>query len=108
VEKPVFGIAIYSDRGVHITGPNTKKQDFLIESVDGKGFVDYVAESLPLLPGTYLFSAAIYDFSGLQAYDHWEQHWKFHVIESEKVDERYGLVTIPSRWRMEKGKDGKT
>ncbi len=103
VEKPVFGIAIYSDRGVHITGPNTKKQDFLIESVEGKGYVEYEVESLPLLPGTYLFTAAVYDLSGLQAFDHWEQHWKFHVIESEAVPERYGLITIPSRWRMGNG-----
>jgi ABC-type polysaccharide/polyol phosphate transport system ATPase subunit len=103
VEKPVFGIAIYSDRGVHITGPNTKKQDFLIEYVEGKGYVEYETESLPLLPGTYLFTAAVYDLSGLQALDHWEQHWKFHVIESEAVPERYGLITIPSRWRMGNG-----
>lgn len=104
VEKPVFGIAIYSDRGVHITGPNTKKQDFSIPSVEGSGVVEYDAQSLPLLPGTYLFSAAIYDQSGLQAFDHWEQHWKFHVIESETMAERYGLITIPSKWRIEHGK----
>ena len=107
VEKPVFGIAIYSDRGVHITGPNTKKQDFLIESVEGKGYVEYEAESLPLLPGTYLFTAAVYDLYGLQAFDHWEQHWEFHVIESEAVPERYGLITIPSRWRMGNGSNQK-
>lgn len=104
VEKPVFGIAIYSDRGVHITGPNTKKQDFTIPSVQGSGVVEYDAQSLPLLPGTYLFSAAVYDQSGLQAFDHWEQHWKFHVIESESMAERYGLITIPSKWRIEHGK----
>ena len=109
VEKPVFGIAVYSDRGVHITGPNTKKQNFPIDSVEGAGYVEYETESLPLLPGTYLFTAAIYDLSGLQAFDHWEQHWKFHVIESEAVAERYGLITIPSTWRIEKhdGTDGK-
>jgi len=101
VEQPVFGIAIYSDTGVHITGPNSKKEGFVIESIEGKGFVEYRADSLPLLPGTYLFTAAIYDLSGLKAYDHWEQHWKFHVLESKTVTHRYGLISIPSRWRRE-------
>ena len=104
VEKPVFGVAIYSDRGVHITGPNTKKQGFPIDAVEGEGVVEYEAESLPLLPGTYLFSAAVYDSSMLQPYDHWEQHWKFHVIESEAVVDRYGLITMPARWSIKHGK----
>jgi ABC-type polysaccharide/polyol phosphate transport system ATPase subunit len=104
VEKPVFGVAIYSDRGVHITGPNTKRHGFFIDALDGEGVVEYEAETLPLLPGTYLFSAAVYDLSMLQAYDHWEQHWKFHVIESEAVADRYGLITIPSRWSIKHGK----
>jgi hypothetical protein len=105
VNQPVFGIAIYSETGVHITGPNTKKHGVQIDSVEGKGSVEYDVDSLPLLPGTYLFSAAIYDMSGLQAYDHWEQSWKFHVIESETVAERYGLITIPSQWRIQHGDD---
>lgn len=104
VEKPVFGVAIYSDRGVHISGPNTKKHGFFIDAVEGEGVVEYEAESLPLLPGTYLFSAAVYELSMLQPYDHWEQHWKFHVIESEAVVDRYGLITIPSRWSIKHGK----
>jgi hypothetical protein len=64
--------------------------------------VEYQAGSLPLLPGSFLFTAAVYDASGLQAYDHWEQHWKFHVIESENVAERYGLITVPSQWSLGK------
>jgi ABC-type polysaccharide/polyol phosphate transport system ATPase subunit len=104
VEKPVFGIAIYSDQGVHITGPNTKKHGFFIDALEGEGMVEYEVESLPLLPGTYLFSAAVYDMSMLQPYDHWEQHWKFHVIESETVADRYGLITIPSQWSIKHGK----
>jgi ABC-type polysaccharide/polyol phosphate transport system ATPase subunit len=102
VKNPVFGIAIYTDNGIHITGPNSHKQGFEIDSIEGKGFVEYEAAYFPLLPGTYVFSAAIYDLSGLNAYDHWEQQWKFHVVESEQVPDRYGLISIPSQWRIEK------
>ena len=99
IEQPVFGIAIYSDIGIHITGPNTKKEGFTIDSVEGKGYIQYEVGSLPLMPGTYLFSAAIYDFSGMHPYDHWEQYWKFHVLESKTVTHRYGLISMPSKWR---------
>lgn len=100
VDKPVFGIAIYTESGVHITGPNTKKQHFSIESAQGVGCIDYYTPSLPLLPGTYLVSVAVYDWDLAQAYDHWEQHWKIHVIESENVAERLGLITIPATWSI--------
>jgi ABC-type polysaccharide/polyol phosphate transport system ATPase subunit len=103
VKNPVFGIAVYSDTGVHITGPNTRKQNFPIASVHGKGYVEYLMDAVPLLPGTYLFSAAVYDYSALTAYDHWEQNWKFHVIETPDVAERLGLITIPSKWSIRHG-----
>jgi ABC-type polysaccharide/polyol phosphate transport system ATPase subunit len=102
IQQPVFGIAIYSDTGVHITGPNTKKEGFPIDSLEGKGFVEYQVDSLPLMPGTYLLSAAIYDLSGQHPYDHWEQSWKFLVLESETVTHRYGIITMPSHWKIEK------
>jgi hypothetical protein len=54
------------------------------------------------MPGTYLFSAAIYDLSGRHPYDHWEQSWKFNVLESQTVTHRYGLISMPSKWKLEK------
>ncbi|MCU0285283.1 MAG: ABC transporter ATP-binding protein [Acidobacteria bacterium] len=100
IENPVFGIAVYSDMGIHITGPNTRKHHFPIAVVNGEGFIEYEMEKVPMLPGTYVFSAAVYDFEGRHAYDHWEQNWKFHVIESQDMPERLGLITIPAQWRM--------
>jgi homopolymeric O-antigen transport system ATP-binding protein len=98
IKNPVFGIAVYTDSGVHITGPNTQKEENLIPFVKGKGVVEYETDRLPLLPGTYLFSAAVYDQNLMEAFDHWEQHWRFHVIESETVADRFGLVSLPARW----------
>lgn len=100
VQQPVFGIGVYTDSGIHITGPNSHKYGLSIDYVHGKGFVEYEVDSLPLMPGTYLFSAAIYDITGLNPYDHWEQGWKFHILESEDVPERNGIITLPSNWRI--------
>ena len=99
IENPVFGIAIHRDDGIHITGPNTKTSGYLIEEIDGEGFFEYIIENFRLLNGKYLFTAAIYDFSCLTPYDHWEQSWTFHVIENENIGDKYGLISIPCIWR---------
>lgn len=100
IKNPIFGIAIYSDTGIHITGPNTQKEGFKIESINGNGIIEYRVDNLPLMPGTYLFSSAIYDDTGRHAYDHWEQYWKFHVLESKKVTHRYGLISLNAKWNQ--------
>lgn len=99
IKKPVFGIAFYREDGIHINGPNTKTSNYNIDFIEGKGFIEYIIDSVPLLPGTYFFTAAIYDFSCSHAYDHWERCLRFNVIESDKIKERYGVVYILSEWR---------
>ena len=99
IKKPVFGIAFYREDGIHINGPNTKTSNYNIDYIEGKGFIEHIINSIPLLPGTYLFTASIYDYSCLHAYDHWERCFRFSVIESEKIKERYGVFYIPSEWR---------
>lgn len=100
IEKPVFGVAIHREEGIHINGPNTKTSNYGIDHIEGIGFIDYIIPSLPLIPGPYYFSASIYDFSCQHAYDHWERGFKFFVMESEAIKERYGVLYIPAEWRL--------
>jgi len=99
IEKPVFGIAFYREDGIHINGPNTKTSNYDIHHIEGKGYIEHIINSIPFLPGTYLFTASIYDYSCINAYDHWERCFKFSVVESERIKERYGVFYIPSEWR---------
>lgn len=99
IKKPVFGIAFYREDGIHINGPNTKTSNYDIEHIEGKGYIEHIINSIPFLPGTYLFTASIYDYSCINAYDHWERCFKFSVVESERIKERYGVFYIPSEWR---------
>jgi ABC-type polysaccharide/polyol phosphate transport system ATPase subunit len=99
IKKPVFGIAFYREDGIHINGPNTKTSDYDIPHIEGKGYIEHIIDSIPLLPGIYLFTASIYDYSCTNAYDHWERCFQFSVVESERVKERYGVFYIPSEWR---------
>jgi len=94
LKKPVFGIAFYRE-----DGPNTRTSNYNIDYIEGKGFIDYIINSNPILPGIYYLTAAILDFSYLQTYDHWHKCFKFIVIESDKIKERKGIVYIPCEWR---------
>jgi lipopolysaccharide transport system ATP-binding protein len=98
VMKPVFGIAIYRSDGAHIAGPNTKTSGYDIESSKCQGEVEFIIDSLPLLPGIYLLSTAIYDDDCVHAYDHHEQRYIFRVKASDTGRRRLGTVDIPCRW----------
>lgn len=99
IKKPVFGIAFYREEGIHINGPNTKTSNYNIDYIEWEGFIEYIINSIPFLPGPYLFTASLYDYSCLHAYDHWERCFRLNVLESDKIKERYGVVYIPSEWR---------
>jgi lipopolysaccharide transport system ATP-binding protein len=98
VERPVFGIAIHRADNLHIAGPNTRTSNFPITRVEGSGIVDYIVESLPLLGGHYLLSAAVYDYTCTHPYDHHDRLYPF-TVQPRTVAERLGIFRLPSRWR---------
>jgi ABC-type polysaccharide/polyol phosphate transport system ATPase subunit len=97
VHKPAFGVAIYREDGSHVNGPNTALSGYEIDVIDGEGAVDYVIESLPLLPGRYEFTATIYDYHSVHPYDHQHRAYTFEV-QAAGILENEGLVHIPCRW----------
>ncbi len=105
IEKPVFGVAIHRNDGTHVNGPNTKISGDVPEYIHGKGTVLYQADTLPLLPGTYYFSAVVYNYACDHPYDHHDQVFPFQVIPG-CTDEEYGVFWIPSRWEYQ-GEHGK-
>ena len=99
VHRPVFGIAIRTDDGALVTGPNTKMSGFATDAVRGGGAIEYRVAQLPLVPGSYLVECAVYDEKLLTAYDHWEQCAKFMVLEAG-VGERFGVVVLDASWQL--------
>ena len=97
IENPVFGVAIHRSDGLHVNGPNTKFAGYPIEFVEGEGEIRYIIESLPLLEGTYQFSATCYDYACVHPYDHHHRMYTFRVQRGE-VREEFGVFYIPSRW----------
>ncbi|MFN2290448.1 MAG: ABC transporter ATP-binding protein [Anaerolineae bacterium] len=105
IEHPLFGIALHRADGFHICGPNTGSADYDIEAIEGEGHIDFVVPSLPLLKGTYLFSAALYNHDGTHAYDHHHMAYVFRVIPGEQIREQYGALYFPSHWQLAHGRD---
>jgi lipopolysaccharide transport system ATP-binding protein len=101
VHMPAFGVAIYREDGTHVNGPNTVESGYEIDVIEGDGTVDYVVESLPLLPGHYEFTAAIYDHHSVHPYDHQHRAYTFEVQPGSMV-EKEGLVYIPCRWEHQR------
>jgi ABC-type polysaccharide/polyol phosphate transport system ATPase subunit len=97
VDRPVFGVAIHRDDGVHVTGPNTRTSGLAIDRVEGTGAVDYAIEGLPLLPGRYLVSAAVYDHDLITPFDHRDRVVPLVVVEGGTA-ERLGIVELGAGW----------
>ncbi|MFL7807108.1 MAG: ABC transporter ATP-binding protein [Anaerolineae bacterium] len=100
IEDPVFGMAFHSAEGAWINGSNTSTSDYRVGPVEGPGTVTYALDELPLLEGTYLFSAVAYDFGGEvpTAYDHWDKAFLVQVRCGSEVKETLGMVHMPCRW----------
>lgn len=99
IERPMFGIALYHAGGFHINGPNTCFAEYPIDAIEGQGYIDHIIPDLPLLEGTYLFSATLYDEKGQHPYDHHHMAYTFRVRANEAIRERYGSILIRSTWR---------
>jgi lipopolysaccharide transport system ATP-binding protein len=97
VVEPVFGIGLYHENGIWLTGPNTRFDSLEIPFVDGAGTVDYTIADLPLLTGRYLLSVAVYDTTLLHPYDHHDRLYRL-VVQSEGLRERFGLLSVAGRW----------
>jgi lipopolysaccharide transport system ATP-binding protein len=100
VENPLFGVALHHADGFQICGPNTQFSEYAIEVIDGVGYVDFVIPHLPLLQGTFLFSAALYDAKGQHALDHHHMAYTLRIKPGKEILEKYGSVYIPSRWQL--------
>ena len=97
MERPTFGVAIYRDDDTHVNGPNSVIDDYHIPAIEGGGQMDYIIEALPLVPGHYEFTAAIYDHSSTHPYDHRHRAFTFEV-QPGPMGPREGIVHIPSTW----------
>jgi lipopolysaccharide transport system ATP-binding protein len=98
IEKPLIGMAFtQASSGIHITGPNNGFADYEIPFIEGEGIIDYSIGELPLLPGEYQITTAIYDWADTHQYDYWLDCARFTVVPGG-TKERYGIIALEGTW----------
>lgn len=100
VDNPVFGLAIYREDGIHLTGPNTRMNEFAVGAIEGTGEIRYQVPHIPFLPGRYVLAVSAYDWELSDAYDHRERVAAFTVVEGGTL-ERFGLMTLSGSWSLQ-------
>jgi lipopolysaccharide transport system ATP-binding protein len=97
VRDPAFGIAIYTPAGENITAPNSVYSGYSFNVVEGEGEAQYNVESLPLQPGRYELTCAIYDRMIVRPYDHHHRMYTFEVLPPPR-GRMDGLIFLPHTW----------
>ncbi len=103
VPRPVFGIAIHSLEGVHVTGPNTREAGLVPEKITGAGTVDLRVGRLLLLPGTYDISASLVDYTASHFYDYHQRSVRFDVDPGTPHESFGGVVSLDGGWHLTAG-----
>ncbi|RME54349.1 MAG: ABC transporter ATP-binding protein [Caldilineae bacterium] len=99
ITHPVFGLALHRDDGVHVTGPNTHVDEFVIDQIHGEGYIDYVLPHAPLMAGRYYISASLFDETVTLCHDYVHEFHSF-LVQPRTVWDELGVVRFPAHWRI--------
>ncbi len=81
VKDPHFGVAIFREDGVYCYGPNTLFDNYRIDYLnEGIGWFEIRYKDIPLLPGNYRLSIAIWDKKEILAYNYHSGLYRFKII----------------------------
>jgi len=108
IERPSFGIRLLTDLGTVVTDTSTWLHGMDIPLVPrGDGYIDLEIDSLTLLPGRYFISLWLDSTLQQHLYDSVENAVHLDIEEapvynsSRRIDNRYGLVYFPQRWKVQ-------
>ena len=99
VARPVFSLSVQTVQGVVVSNPTTREADLVPEKLDGTGYVDFSLARCPLLPGAYLVTASLTDFTFSHPYDVRRNVVRLDVDRKGEV-EPAGVVTLGGRWAL--------
>jgi len=98
IKEPVIGVAIHTEDGANLLGPNTRQKNLAIPFLDGETTIEFVVPRIPLEPGRYLFTVALFNRLLDVVYDFCDRFFKFE-IQGEKAPHS-GVLAIPSEFRF--------
>lgn len=101
IPSPVFGVAIHTSEGMHVTGPNTREAGLTVDRLTGRGIVDLAVDRCMLLPGTYDLSAALTDREALHTFDYRHRALRFDVGLGTPHESYGGVLSLGGTWTID-------
>ena len=98
IRKPVFGVAIFTQDGINLAGPNTKTSEFKIDKINGKGFINFHIIRNQFFTGTYEFTAALFNWDCNIPLDLKEKKYVFKIVSTET--NQYGIFKLKHIWEI--------
>jgi ABC-type polysaccharide/polyol phosphate transport system ATPase subunit len=107
IPAPSFDIAIYADNGARVCTATTRYSGVTPAALQGEGTVRAAFPNLPLTPGGYSVTVAIFDHEDLAMYDQWYRARSF-IVESQPAantrwqmeQDEHGVVYLPPQWEF--------
>ncbi|MBU1167706.1 ABC transporter ATP-binding protein [Patescibacteria group bacterium] len=99
LEKPVFGIGIHNQSGVHVFGCYTDDLGVRIHKIKEKGKIAFKINDVNLSAGSYLISIAIYSESRVIPIDRVVKAYTFEIAQGRAKD--FGVVQLSSEWKIQ-------
>ncbi len=93
----IFGIAVHTLSGIHVTGPNSRTGGLDVAELSGEGEIVYRIPALSLIEGAYALSVAVTNRSDSVMYDYHDRAYPFRVYQGKSL-EGHGLVTLGGEW----------
>jgi lipopolysaccharide transport system ATP-binding protein len=104
VPEAVFGLAMFRQDGLHLTGPNTGFAGLKLPPLHGTGTVTYTIPALPFLDGLFHVSAAVHAPGDGEMYDYHDRAYAFRVLNPDDGrHERYGVMSPGGTWAHQPG-----
>ncbi|AKB79596.1 ABC transporter [Methanosarcina horonobensis HB-1 = JCM 15518] len=97
IEDPVFGIALYSERGKHLFGTNTFLKNYPINSISGNGYIDLLIEKVPLQTGKFLMTVDLVQSKNYVPLDHKDKQYSFSIIPTGYEE---GVLGLSCTWEL--------
>lgn len=97
LEGVELGLAFHHESGLIIAGPNSRSSGTLYSIPRGAGFIDYVLDPSPFLPGMYLLTTNL--LSRGHSFDYADREVSFTVRPGSGSS--VGLVSVAGEWSSE-------
>lgn len=97
LEGAAFFFGFHTESGVHIAEPSTHHTSLDGITISGEGVIDYHLEQLPLLAGTYLVSASIWDRDVTQPHDYRDRSLVLQVRKGQGGRQN-GVLDLGGEW----------